>query len=112
MRERSQKGFSVGELLVVVAVLGLIVAIGIPLVSEQIRTAKIRGAADQFSMALKAVRMIAVSKRTNPITFNFNGSVDAQATTVFEANLSAGAVERWTITTSLMGVTSIDHVRQ
>ena len=59
----AERGFSVGELLVVVAVIGLIVAIGIPIVSEQIRSAKIRGAADQYAMSLKAVRLISVGGR-------------------------------------------------
>lgn len=143
-------GFSVGELLVVLAVIALVVAIAIPLVAEQIRLAKIRGAADEYAMALKAVRMIAVSKRTphsmtvqvnptntysytdtygdvreiklpdgvrfasstSPITFGINGAIPAQATTVLEADMSEGLVERWTVTTSILGVSTIDHVRQ
>ena len=56
-------GFSVGELLVVITIIALVVAIAVPLVAEQVRQAKIRGAADNYAMALQAVRMIAVTKR-------------------------------------------------
>jgi type II secretory pathway pseudopilin PulG len=143
-------GFSVGELLVVLAVIGLVVAIAIPLVAEQIRMAKIRGAADEYAMALKAVRMIAVSKRapqamtvlvhptnqysyadthgdirevqlpdgvrftssTNPITFQLGGLLNVQASTVLEADMTGGVVERWTVTIGIMGMPSVDHVRQ
>jgi len=149
-------GFSVGELLAVLAIIALVVAVAIPLVSEQIRQAKIRGAADNYAMSLKAVRMIAVTKRTpqsmtlvnwdpnstspnniysyvdthgdtsqvqlpqgvrlisstTPITFLTNGSIAAQAVTVMEADLSAGVKETWTVTTTIMGVPTIDHARQ
>jgi len=142
-------GFSLSELLVVLAIIGIAVAIGIPLVAEQVRQAKIRSAADQFAVDLRAARMIAVSSHTatsivvqanptnayqytnaqgqlrryempeglrivsstSPITFQLNGSVTAAATTVLETSLSEGVVERWTITTSLLGVPKVVRER-
>ena len=62
-RARRQRGVSLAELLAVVALIGLVIAVGVPLVSEQVRQAEIRGAADQYAMTLKAARMLAVSKR-------------------------------------------------
>jgi len=136
-------------MLVVIAIMGLIAGVSIPLVSEQFRQARIRAAADQFSMTLKAARMIAVTKRTtvdidigvhptntytypdqtgtvrtvqlpsgvrivsstDPISFRLNGSLAAAATTVIEADLTPGTRERWTVTTSILGVPSISHQR-
>lgn len=144
-----QRGFSLGELLVVIAIVALAAGVAVPLVAEQFRQAKIRAAADQFSMTLKAARMIAVSKRTtvnvtvatdptnsysypdqtgtvrtvqvpdgvrilsstDPISFRLNGSIPAQATTVMEADLTSGTTERWTVTTSVLGVSTISHQR-
>jgi prepilin-type N-terminal cleavage/methylation domain-containing protein len=149
-----QRGFSLGELLVVIAIVALAAGVSIPLVAEQFRQAKIRGAADQFTMTLKAARMIAVTKRatvdvtvvtdsstsdppntytypdqggtlrtvqlpdgvrivssTSPISFRLNGSIPAAATTVMEADLTSGTTERWTVTTSILGVPTISHQR-
>lgn len=147
-----ERGFSISELLVVVAIIGIAVAIGIPLAAEQVRQAKIRGAADQLAMDLRAARMIAVSTRvaspglpftimeepdnyyeyddnkgntrhidmpdgvritssTSPILFQLNGSVTAEGTTVLEINLTDGVLERWTITTNILGVPRTDRER-
>ena len=67
MRHGSKSsGFSLTEILIVVAIVGLAVAIAIPLVAENVNQARIRTAADQFSVDLRAARMIAVSKRATP----------------------------------------------
>lgn len=65
MRSRS-RGFSLTEILVVLAIMGLAIAITVPLVAENVNQARIRSAADQFSVDLRAARMIAVSKRATP----------------------------------------------
>jgi len=51
------------EMLVVVAIIGVVVAIGIPLINEQVRIADIRGSADLIAVHLRAARMIAVTQR-------------------------------------------------
>jgi prepilin-type N-terminal cleavage/methylation domain-containing protein len=61
-----QRGFSLTEILVVVALVGLAIAITVPLVAENVNQARIRTAADQLSVDLRAARMIAVSKRATP----------------------------------------------
>jgi len=60
---RAGRGFSIAELLVVLAIIGLSVAIAIPLVSNQIRRAAIRSTASEFASDLRAARMLAVSGR-------------------------------------------------
>ena len=57
-----EAGFSLAETLIVLALIGITVAIGIPLVNEQVRIAEIRSATDQFAVHLRAARMIAVSQ--------------------------------------------------
>ena len=59
------RGFSLPELLLVVAIIGLGVAASIPLIAEQVRSARVRAVSDEFNMSLRAVRMIAVSTRVN-----------------------------------------------
>jgi prepilin-type N-terminal cleavage/methylation domain-containing protein len=67
MRHASRdRGFSLTEILVVLALAGLAIAITVPLVAENVNQARIRSAADQFSVDLRAARMIAVSKRATP----------------------------------------------
>ena len=60
-KKHAEAGFTIAELLVVLALVGIVVAIGIPLVNEQVRIAEVRSAADQLAVHLRAARMIAVS---------------------------------------------------
>lgn len=59
----SRRGFSLPELLVVLAVLGLAVVVAVPLVANQVRLVQVRSAADQLAANLRAARTIAVSIR-------------------------------------------------
>jgi prepilin-type N-terminal cleavage/methylation domain-containing protein len=145
-------GFSLPEMLVVIAMIGIAVAIVIPLTAEAYRQARIRSAADQFTVDLRAARMIAVATRvaapgldfvvapdpanyyeypdnrgntrrvnmptgvrivssTSPIRFQLNGSLANPATTVLEVDLSGTNKERWTVTTSIMGVPTTTRQR-
>ncbi len=150
-QRRDQRGFSLGELLVVVAILGLIVLVAVPLIAEQIRSAEVRAAGDQLAMSLKAARMVAVSTHADvvfdisidpdnkysytdnkgrlretvvppsvtitssdgDITFPQNGSIDSATTMdiVLEANMTGGDIDRWTISTSILGVSTVAHDR-
>jgi len=62
------RGFSLPELLTVMALLGIAIAIGIPIVNEQVRIAEVRAAADDLALHLRAARMIAVTQRRT-VTF-------------------------------------------
>lgn len=61
---RREPGVTLPELLVVIAIIGLAVAVSIPLVTDAVRASRIRVAANQFTVTLKAVRMIAVSTQS------------------------------------------------
>ncbi len=58
---RWEAGFSLAEMLAVLALIGIVLAIGMPLVNEQLRIAEVRSAADEMAVHLRAARMIAVS---------------------------------------------------
>jgi prepilin-type N-terminal cleavage/methylation domain-containing protein len=68
---RKADGFSLPELLAVLAMIAIAVAIGIPLVNEQVRIAEIRAAADDLALHLRAARMISVTKHKK-IEFTIN----------------------------------------
>jgi prepilin-type N-terminal cleavage/methylation domain-containing protein len=146
-----QRGFSLGELLVVVAIIGLVVMVAVPLIAEQVRAAEVRAAGDQLAMSLKAARMVAVTTHADvvftidvdpdnkysytdnkgrlreievpesvtitssdgDITFEQNGSIDSVTAmdVVLEANMTGGDLDRWTISTSILGVASVTHDR-
>jgi prepilin-type N-terminal cleavage/methylation domain-containing protein len=60
-----KNGFSMAEMLIVIAFIGITVGIGIPMVNEQVRIAEIRGAADELAVHLRAARMMAVTRRSD-----------------------------------------------
>jgi len=55
-------GFSLPELLAVLAMIAIALGIGIPLVNEQVRIAEIRAAADDLALHLRAARMMSVTQ--------------------------------------------------
>jgi len=62
---RREAGYSLAELLAVLALVGIVIAIGIPLVNEQLRIGEARSASDEMAVHLRAARMIAVSHHKN-----------------------------------------------
>ena len=58
------RGFSLPELLAVLAMLAIAIAVGVPIVNEQVRIAEIRGVADELALHLRAARVIAVTNHT------------------------------------------------
>lgn len=64
---RREHGFSLAELLVVVAIIGLFCLVAIPAVNNYIRAAKVRTANDTLMGDLRAVRYIAITNHLDPI---------------------------------------------
>jgi len=62
---RSETGFSLAEMLVVIAILGLFCLIAIPAVGNYIRAARVRTANDLMMGDLRAVRYIAITNRVD-----------------------------------------------
>ncbi len=76
-----QKGFSLPELLAVLAMVAIAIAVGVPIVNEQVRIAEVRAAADDLALHLRAARMISV---TNHKTIDFAVYVDPTSTFEYE----------------------------
>ncbi len=72
MRGRQEaRGFSVAELAVVIAIMGIFATFGFPILSEAFRSYHARAAADDIVNSLRAVRYNAVANRI-PATLTLN----------------------------------------
>lgn len=66
---RGARGVTLPELLVVVAVISLAVTVSVPLISDVVRQARLKGAVDEFAAVLRAARWTAVnSNSTRTVT--------------------------------------------
>jgi prepilin-type N-terminal cleavage/methylation domain-containing protein len=129
-RTLRQAGFSLAEMLAVLALIGITVAIGIPLVNEQLRIAEVRSAADDMAVHLRAARMIAVSHHKDIVvtvtadptnTFSYEGTngetrtiampgrvkikTGSTASITFHSNGSSGASSTVTIESAVVNAT-------
>lgn len=63
--DRSQNGFSVTELVVVVGIIGIMAAASIPAIASYIRNYRIRGGANEVASALQQARLKAITSNVN-----------------------------------------------
>jgi type IV fimbrial biogenesis protein FimT len=101
-QRRAQSGFSLAELLIVVAMIGVTVGIAIPLVNEQMRIAEVRSAADQMAVHLRAARMIAVSHHKDIVV-----TVNAENASILPNTLSYEGTNGNTLTIQMPGLVKI-----
>jgi len=74
-------GVTLPELLVVLAIIGMAVAVAVPLISGAVRSASARAAANGFAVNLKAARMLAVTANSPvPITVHAEPHGDCYCT--------------------------------
>jgi prepilin-type N-terminal cleavage/methylation domain-containing protein len=62
-RRKRQTGITLPELLVVISIIAMAVMVAVPVITRTIRSAQIRSSAEQFAVTVRAVRMVAVTKR-------------------------------------------------
>ena len=87
---RGAAGFSLPELLAVIALMAIAVAIGIPIVNEQVRMAEVRAVADDLVLHLRAARSLSVT-RHHLIHFN----IYADPNNYFEYEGHRGVKQYW-----------------
>ena len=54
---------------------------------------------------------VRITSSDSPLTFHLNGSLDNAATTVLEIDVSGSLTERWTISTTILGVSKTEFER-
>jgi len=64
-RGRPDRGFTMIEILIVIAIIGIIAAVALPNIGQYIRNYKIRGAAQQVAGELQSARSKAIMSNTN-----------------------------------------------
>src|SRR5262245_41904854 len=75
-RPDSERGYSFAELLIVIALIGLFVLFGGPAMADGFRAYKVRSAANNLAIDLRAQRYNAVANRA-PFTMTINNSANA-----------------------------------
>ncbi len=68
------RGFTILELIMVVAIVAILAAVGLPSMRDFIRGAEIRDASSEFYAALIAARSEAIKRRANVVVTRANGS--------------------------------------
>ncbi len=63
IRKQSQSGFSLAEILVVVAIIGIMLLFSLPAIAERYKGYKIRTMVNELSSDLKAARHTAITRR-------------------------------------------------
>jgi len=74
---KRERGVSLPELLVVIAILALGVMVSVPLIADRMHDIKLSSAVSQYTVSLRAARMVAVATRA-PVTVSVD--VDPQNT--------------------------------
>lgn len=96
-RTRSrQRGYTLAEALVVVAIIGLVTGVSVPFFMNYLRQNRVRSSATYFQTALRYARQRAVTRHTFT-RVSFLPNTDPGQYTIWDGNLDAtGALASWT----------------
>jgi prepilin-type N-terminal cleavage/methylation domain-containing protein len=93
----AQRGYTLAEALVVVAIIGLISGVSVPFFMNYLRANRIRSSASYFETALRFARQRAVTKHTET-RVSFLPNTDPGQYTIWEGKQdSTGMVTSWTV---------------
>jgi len=85
--QNREAGFSLMELIVVIALIGLLAGVGLPAMQEWLDRYRVRTAADELASMIQLQRMRAVSQNTD---FSIDFDEDAGTYTLYEGNAATG----------------------
>lgn len=122
---RQERGFSLPELLTVIALMGLFIIFGGPAVNEAYRSYKVRATADNLLNDLRAQRYIAVANRaagtltlnnqsnpTAPNTYSFTNSKGIVITVTLEPGVNIETTSAASVTFGTNGGTGASGTTQ
>lgn len=87
VRRLDQRGFSLAELLVVIAVIGILAAMAFPLMMTYVRSSTVRAGAQELRTGLNRAKQLAITLRQNVCVQPFGGTGYQ-----FRQNTCAGAL--------------------
>jgi len=92
-----QRGYSLAEALVVLAIIGLVTGVSVPFFMNYLRANRMRSSATYFQTALRFARQRAVTRHTLT-RVSFLPNTDPGQYTIWDGNLdSTGALTSWTV---------------
>ena len=99
--DSGERGFSLIEVIVVVALVGLLAAVGVPSMQDWLDRYKVRTAAEQLASLIQLQRMRAVSQNTD---FSIDFDANAGTYTLYQGNTATGTTLEPQAHTLPMGV--------
>jgi len=90
-RADTDRGYSLSELLIVIALIGLFVLFGGPAMADGFRAYKVRSVANNLTIDLRALRYNAVANRT-PFTMTINNLTNASPNQYSYNNVKGDAI--------------------
>jgi type IV fimbrial biogenesis protein FimT len=72
---KNQRGFSMIEVAITIAIMGILMATAMPSVGDWIRNTKVRNAAESIQNGMQQARSEAV-RRNRPVSFNLVSTLD------------------------------------
>jgi len=105
LRNHRSGGVTLPELLVVMSIIGLAVAVAVPVISEAVRSARVHTAANQLNVSLMAARMLAVTRQA-PVDFR----VAIDPANYFEYPDRSGRLRRYEMPEGVVITVSTDPI--
>lgn len=109
MKKNNRKGFTLAELLIVVAIIGVLVAISIPIFTAQLRKARLatNQANARAAYAAATAKMIEESTTATSFKYTVSTATIADETTAVTGNT---AISDWNVDTTINSVKLGDKV--